>query len=228
MTTHADLRQMEERIAARKARARELAAGARDVLEMVAGTDETLRRQAAHGRAEIEKQGGFLRLPEIDPAGPSPLGNVSAIDAVTRSGLYYSPWDGLIALGVARTARNRRCLVGLPASGLLAGAPDRAVNAALFSPGGEPLATTGRAPPDAHARNRERLAEARRTGRPVYDAFAQLDGEPVAAAYVPLTDRGRPWSDCSACSGAAPRPTRPSRRSSARCCSRRSRRCCSW
>jgi hypothetical protein len=126
--TLADLGGMRERILSGKARARGLASRTRDTLEIVYPSgDEALSHLVHRSRAEIEAQSGFLRLPELDPPGPSPIGNVSLVDTVSRSGLYYSPWDGLMALGIARTAGRRRYLVGLRAHALLGAAPSRDV-----------------------------------------------------------------------------------------------------
>ncbi|MHC4223737.1 MAG: sugar-binding protein, partial [Planctomycetota bacterium] len=189
--TLADLGGMRERIQSGKARARGLASRTRDTLEIVYPSgDEALSHLVRRSRAEIEAQSGFLRLPELDSPGPSPIGNVSLVDAISRSGLYYSAWDGLMALGIARTAGRRRYLVGLRAHALLGPAPSRDVSVMLYGPEGEPLAATGGLP----ARMVERLAHPdllERTDGPHYDAEADRRGEPFAAAHTLLKDRGR-------------------------------------
>ncbi|MHC4550519.1 MAG: sigma 54-interacting transcriptional regulator [Planctomycetota bacterium] len=195
--TRTDLRDLRERLAAAKARARELAVNTRDTLELLPENDvAVLRRQMDRSRQEIEAQGAFLRLPDLEAAGPSPLGNVSFFDAVTRSGLYYSPWDGLVALGLARTARESRCLVGLPAAGLLGAAPREEVAFVLYGPAGDPLAATGGktqalGTASALGRSRVRLDRLTRSVQPLYEGRAKLMGEEMAAAHALIKDGGR-------------------------------------
>jgi DNA-binding NtrC family response regulator/HAMP domain-containing protein len=195
-TTLTDLHHMGERLAAAKSRARELAASARDTLELVPPNEpEVLRQHMDRSRAEIEAQGAFLHLPDLDAEGPSGLGNVSFFDALSRPGLYYSPWDGLVALGLARTAAQSRCLVGLPAPRLL-GAPQDEVTAVLCGPRGDPLAATGGVVREletaaALRRHRERLDRLTRTGEPLYEARTTLQGQEVATAHALLKDGGK-------------------------------------
>ncbi|MHC4959654.1 MAG: sigma 54-interacting transcriptional regulator [Planctomycetota bacterium] len=139
--TRADLRATLDRISGAKARARGMASLARDRLELgrQRGGNALLQRS----RDEIETQQGFLRAPGLDPSGPSALGNTTFVDSLARSGLYYSPWDGLLAVGVARASEQRRYFVGLRAAALLGegGAP-----AVLYAPAGVPLWSRGTPP----------------------------------------------------------------------------------
>jgi DNA-binding NtrC family response regulator/HAMP domain-containing protein len=192
-TTLTDLHHTVERLAAAESRAREMAASVRDTLELVpANEPEALRQHMDRSRTEIEAQGAFLHLPDVDAAGLSGLGNVSFFDGLSRPGLYYSPWDGLVALGLARTAAQRRCLVGLPAPKLL-GAPREGVTAVLYGPRGDPLAATGGNVQEletaaALRRQRERLDLLRRTGEPLYEARTSLEGLEVATSHALLKD----------------------------------------
>jgi len=192
-TTLTDLHHTVERLAAAESRAREMAASVRDTLELVpANEPEVLRQHMDRSRTEIEAQGAFLHLPDLDTAGLSGLGNVSFFDGLSRPGLYYSPWDGLVALGLARTAAQRRCLVGLPAPKLL-GAPRDDVTAVLYGPRGDPLAATGGVVQEletaaALRRQRERLDLLRRTGEPLYEARTSLGGREVATSHALLKD----------------------------------------
>ena len=190
------LRSAGNRIAARKARATDLALAARDILELVPmGQTDTLERHVSHTHEEIAAKGAFLRLPELDPTGPSPLGNAAFFDRLARPGLYWSAWDGLVAVGFARTADQHRCIVGLPAKELVADAPPGAT-VVLTSPEGDLLAASGTAPaelrsPAARERNRARFEEALRLGRPAYDARAALGGGRAAACTL-LRESGQP------------------------------------
>jgi len=166
--TMADLRGLDDRISAASGRARSLASLARDRVEMVVSRgDAAIADAALRSRSEIEGRGAFLRMPGVDRAGPSPLGNVSLIDAVARSGLYYSPWDGLVALGVARAPQRRRYLVGLRAPALAAGPADANLAIVLYAPDGTPLATSGNISPVRRGDLRERLE---RSAGPLYVA----------------------------------------------------------
>jgi len=195
-TTLTDLHHLGERLVAAKSRARELAASARDTLELVPPNEpEVLRQHVDRSRAEIEAQGAFLHLPDLDTEGRSRLGNVSFFDALSRPGLYYSPWDGLVALGLARTAAQSRCLVGLPAPRLL-GPPQDEVTAVLYGPRGEPLAATGGVVGELETaaaldRQRERLDRLTRTGEALYEAHTPLQGQEVATAHALLEDGGK-------------------------------------
>jgi DNA-binding NtrC family response regulator/HAMP domain-containing protein len=195
--TLAALEKAEERIAARKAYARDLALEAADLLELVpAGEAETMQRHVRHSREDIEAKGAFLRLPELDVAGPSPLGNISFFDALARPGLYWSPSDGLVAVGVERTSSQHRCIVGLPAGQLVTDAPP-GVTVVISSPAGDALAasggrTTRLRDAAARQRGRSRYEEALRIGRPVYEPAATFLDERVAAAHSVLREEGRP------------------------------------
>ncbi|MHC5041654.1 MAG: sigma 54-interacting transcriptional regulator [Planctomycetota bacterium] len=195
-TTLTDLHHTAERLVAAKSRARELAASVRDTLELVPPNNPgVLRQHLDRSRAEIEAQGAFLHLPDLDAEGRSGLGNVSFFDALSRPGLYYSPWDGLVALGLARTTAQRRCLVGLPAPKLL-GAPQDGLTTVLYGPRGDPLAASGGVSREletaaALARHRERLDRLTRTGEALYEAHTTLNGQEVATAHALLQDGGK-------------------------------------
>jgi len=191
------LESADDRVAAGKARARDLAfTTARDLSLVPPEQAETVARHVALSRDKVEAQGGFLRLPELDPEGPSPLGSTFFFDRLAGPGLYWSPWDGLVAVGFARTPDQRRCIVGLPARELVADAP-KGSTIVVFSPDGEPLASSAPLPEElrlagARERGRARFGEATRLGRPLYEARAAFPGEPVAAAYALLREAGQP------------------------------------
>ncbi len=196
--TRADLRTVIERVEAAKARARDLAYGARDTLDLVAAQEapqpERLVPLLARVRADIEAQGGFLRVPGLDAALPAPLGNASFIDSTQRSGLYYSPWDGLLAVGLARTSRRHACIVGLRAPALAGARGD--VDLVLFGPGGEPQAAPRGLPPalesrGARAAHGDLVRRIEKQGSASYVARAALRGHSVAAAHALLRDGGR-------------------------------------
>ncbi len=186
-----------DRVAAGKARARDLAfTTARDLSLVPPEQADTVARHVALSREKVEAQGGFLRLPELDPKGPSPLGSTFFFDRLAGPGLYWSPWDGLVAVGFARTPDQRRCIVGLPARELVADAP-KGSTIVVFSPEGEPMASSAPVPEElrragARERGRARFGEATRLGRPLYEARAAFPGEPVAAAYTLLREAGQP------------------------------------
>jgi len=187
--TLADLARLRQRVATGRSRARELAVATRDALELVpAHEPDVFARHVGRSREELGAQGAFLRMPLADPPGSTGLLNPSFFDAVAGSGLHYSPWDGLTAVGVARTSAQHRCVVGLPASALLGAAPPADVAFALFGPGGEPLETAGGAPVGPA---RGRVARLTRTGRPLYEPRAALGGGLHAAAFAPLEEDGR-------------------------------------
>jgi len=183
------------RIAAAKAHARDLAfTTARDLLGPLNPAD--LLRRAVHSREKVEAQGAFLRLPDFDAPASSPLGRASFFDALSGPGLYWSAWDGLVAVGFARTSDQRRCIVGFPAPQLVTDAPE-GTTVVLFSAAGEPLASSSGLSEElrtgtARERNRARFDEASRVGRPVYEPRTALLGTPVAAAHAVLQEGGQP------------------------------------
>ncbi len=195
--TLADLRTILERIQRAPAQARALAARARDMLEISgeAGTPahEHLLRSV---RGEIEAAGAFLRIPDVDASSPSRLGNASFFDALSRPGLYYSPWDGLVAFGLERAPRFRRYVVGLPPASIIGDSPSPEVSLVLYGPDGEAMATSGDLGPDFAAT--ELLGGAgRRRGAlmrledPLYEERTLLRDEAVACAHDLVRDRGR-------------------------------------
>ena len=184
--TVADLAAALTRLRAAPAQARELATGARDALELALPAGESAVRHLLRRTADdLRARGAFLRVPDLAEAEPSPLGNTSYVDTIGRSGLYYSPWDGLFALGVARTGLQRRYLVGLPAAALLAERPDASSGLALFGPRGEPLAAAGPGPAVRRgALDDARLDSLAQTARPLYEARAAEGPGAWASAWT--------------------------------------------
>jgi DNA-binding NtrC family response regulator/HAMP domain-containing protein len=195
--TLADLRAVLERIERAPAQARSLAARARDTLE-IAGAPGTpahahlLRRV----RAEVEQAGAFLRLPHADATQPSPLGNAGFFDALARPGLYYSPWDGLVAVGIERGPAFRRYLVGIPSAALIGESPSPEVSIVLYGPDGEPVAGSGDVAEGEIAGGLREEAQRRRVAlkradEPLYEPRVPFAGAPEAAAHELLRERGR-------------------------------------
>ncbi|HEX5137318.1 MAG TPA: sugar-binding protein, partial [Planctomycetota bacterium] len=187
-----------DRISAAKAKARDLAFNAaRDLLSPAYAADpEAFERRALFNREKIEAQGAFLRLPELDAHRPTRLGRAAFFDTLSGPGLYWTPWDGLVAIGFARTADQRRCVVGLPAARLVADVPP-GTTVVLSSPAGETLASTGPVPdqllgPSGRERGRALFEETLRLGRPVYEPRAAAGGEPVAAAHALVLEGSTP------------------------------------
>jgi diguanylate cyclase (GGDEF)-like protein len=196
-TTLSDLDGVRERIRHARAEVGGLAARIRDTLEFVRPQGaEALSHQLRRAREEASSEGAFLRVPELGTDAPSPVANARLVDAITRPGLYYSPWDGLLAVGVAGTADRYRCLVGLRNAAILGSPPPQDVEAVLFGPSGEALASTRGVPEDlrsarAWAGTRELLRRLGRDAAPAFEARAVLRGEPVALACQRLVDGGR-------------------------------------
>jgi len=184
------LRTVMERVAVSKARARDLASRSRDWIDRAPAPDAASLSQLVRGqRASLEADGAFLRLPGIDPSVASPLGNVSFFDPIVRSGLYFSPWDGVVAVGVARLKDARPCIVGLRPPAVLGAAP-RECTALLFGPAGEPVAASpDEFPPafasaEARAEARRRVAAIESLAAPLYEPdLAAGGGARVAAAW---------------------------------------------
>jgi len=194
--TLAELRGVAERISGARARARALASRVRDTLDLVAPQgEEALSHQVRRVREEIAAQGAFLRLPEEVPTAPSPLGNTAYVDTITRAGLYYSPWDGLIALGLARGINQQRTLVGLRNEALLGAPPTADIELLLYGPDGEPLAATHGIPdalrgPAARGRVRAVGGEIDAETHAVYEARTSLRGQTAASAHAPIEEEG--------------------------------------
>ncbi|MGQ0613544.1 MAG: sigma 54-interacting transcriptional regulator [Planctomycetaceae bacterium] len=195
--TLADLRTILERIQRAPAQARALAARARDMLEIAgeAGTPahEHLLRSV---RGEIEAAGAFLRIPDVDASSPSRLGNASFFDALSRPGLYYSPWDGLVAFGLERAPRFRRYIVGLPSASIIGESPSPDVSLVLFGPDGEALAASGDLGPEFAAGEllggaTQRRGTLMRLENALYEERTRLRDETVACAHDLVRDRGR-------------------------------------
>ncbi|MFQ5845923.1 MAG: hypothetical protein ACE5JG_13145, partial [Planctomycetota bacterium] len=136
-TTLAELRAVRERLLASPSRARALAARARDLLNLPASSDSaTLGRLAATLRADLRRaDGAFLLLPDAETTAPSPVGNLDFFDSLLRAGLYFSPWDAVVAVGIARGPQGR-CLVGIPAGALIGGRAQPESRIVLFGPDG--------------------------------------------------------------------------------------------
>ncbi len=194
--TLSELRGIVERISGARARARALASRVRDTLDLVAPQgEEALSHQVRRVREEIAAQGAFLRLPEEVPTAPSPLGNTAYLDTISRAGLYFSPWDGLIALGLARGADQKRTMVGLRNEALLGAPPAADVELLLYGPDGEPLAATHGIPDalrgtEARARVRAVGGEMDAETHAVYEARTSLRGQTAASAHAPIEEEG--------------------------------------
>jgi len=228
--TRTDLRTVLERIDAAQARARDLAYGARDTLELVASggapAPDRLAPLLARVRQEIEAEGGFLRTPGLDRPAPATLGNASFVDTVRRSGLYYSPWDGLMALGLARTAQRHACVVrrrwptpGARSTWCCSGRTD------------PPRRRRAACRPDWRrarpARSTRRSWRGSRRAAAPPTGPARRSGERASPPRTPCCATASGSSASSGSTGHAPRPRRPRRRSSVPSSCRRSPRCCS-
>ena len=190
--TLAHLRTAAERVAAAPSRARALAARANDLLRLSdAGRDEIFHRLLETVRADLQRSdGAFLLLPDGDAARPSPIGNVDFFDSLTRSGLYFSPWDGLVAVGITRNERHGRVLVGLPGAALLAArAPDDFLM--LFGPSGRRIAAAGAVPPQVQENAPPHIQDGLAAGAAAYEPRAAATGA-HAAGYEVLRDGARP------------------------------------
>ncbi len=174
-------------------RAHALAVRARDTLEIAARDPRAQLSSLLHAVSQdLTASGAFLRVPELDSQ-ESPLKNLAALEAMPRSGLYYSPWDGLLAVGVARGRGGRRYIVGIPSAGLLSDSTDALV---LLGPDGTPVATAGETDAllDSRAgyQDLKRIAGHLAESEGTFYAPVQAVGKKrFTAAFVNLRDSGR-------------------------------------
>jgi len=173
--TRTELTAARQRLFTVRDRAHALAVRARDTLEIAARDPRAqLASLLTAVRQDLAAGGAFLRVPELDPR-ESPLRNLAALEAIPASGLYYSPWDGLLAVGVAHGRGARRYIVAIQSEGLLDGATDPLV---LLGPGGTPIAAT-------------REAEALLDSRAGYADLKRIAGhlaESEGTFYAPVQD----------------------------------------
>ncbi len=183
-----------QHIQAQLASVRELAVATRDSLELLVrsgerDTDRWIERQ----RVALAGGQAFLRTLGLTRNAEPELQNRAFLGAVRRSGLYYSAWDGLMAIGLAPGSKDRVCTVGLRSDALLP-PPTKTTRTILFAPTGEPLA--GAVPnalrtPQAVAELETRARAMRRQGVAPYDARTWLDGKPVSLALELVRDGDR-------------------------------------
>lgn len=186
--TEIDLLRLAERVEAWRARAGAEAVRLRDTVEPIRMTGGTalaalLSRHASAARAE----GMEIRIPGFEWDEPARFLNRNLIDATRSTGLTYSPWDGLLAMGVARAPGRRRYLVAAPPATLLGKAPSDGVIAALYTPGGVPMASTGPMPPRIPAL----ATELGKDETSHYEAQSTLAGAWYSSAHFPLRSGGR-------------------------------------
>ncbi|MHC4955290.1 MAG: sigma 54-interacting transcriptional regulator [Planctomycetota bacterium] len=196
--TAADQRSVRERVLRWRARVSERAALLRDSVEPVrprggAPLAALVKRQRENAHAE----GLRIRLPGIDPPASTEFANTNAIDATRYSGLVSSPWDGVMALGVARAPGRRRYLVAAPSGVLLGQAPSPDVVGILYARDGSLLATTRGNPielntPERRAAMAALAEDLRQGGRDVYRPATRLFGERWAASFALLAEGGEP------------------------------------
>ncbi|MHC4940989.1 MAG: sigma 54-interacting transcriptional regulator [Planctomycetota bacterium] len=196
-TTEADLLGLSERVLGWRARVWAAAGRLRDTLEPVRTQGgPALASLLDQQRRARYSEGLLLRVPGLDPADGSRFANRNLIDATRGSGLSYSPWDGLMAIGVARAPGRRRYLVAAPAEVMLGGAPTEDVVGIIYAPDGTPLASTKGDPGSLNTPGRRRdvarLAdELERGERSTYSADSPLFGQSWASAHQLLREGGR-------------------------------------
>ncbi|MEM8882947.1 MAG: sigma 54-interacting transcriptional regulator [Planctomycetota bacterium] len=195
--TRASVRSLGERIQGWRARVGASAGRLRDAIEPVRtrggpALQSLLERERRDARAE----GLQLRVPGLEAELEDRFLNRNLVDATRGSGLVYSPWDGLQAVGVARAPGRRRYFVAAPSDVLLGDAPSPDVIGVLYAPDGAPLASTRgtQAGLDTPARRAEVAtvaAEFARGDALRYEPDVPLFGARWAAALTPLRQGGR-------------------------------------
>ncbi|MDH3590829.1 MAG: sigma 54-interacting transcriptional regulator [Planctomycetota bacterium] len=195
--TRAALRATIVHVDRQKDAAREMAFSARDSLELLlrAGERDAGPWLREH-RETLAARGAFLRTLGVAGDTDPSLHNVAFLDTIRRSGLYYSPWDGLLALGLARGTRERVCMVGVPSSHLLPEDRSDASRVVLFGPSGQPVAGSRGVPRslrrhDGVTESAARVARLRRLGGPAYESSLVVDGRVTSAAFRLVRDGDR-------------------------------------
>jgi len=197
-------RGLRERVLRWRARVGERATLLRDTVEPVrlrggAPLATLLRRQRESARSE----GLRLRIPGLafepdsESVDDAPFANANIIDATRYSGILESPWDGVMAIGVARAPGRRRYLVAAPAPVLLGRATSPDVVSVLYGTGGSALASTRGNPIELNTTARRASIalieeELRQSGEDHYEPVTHLLGERWAASFSLLNDAGKP------------------------------------
>jgi len=148
-------------------------------------------------RESADAEGLRMRIPGLDPALQAPFANANIVDATRYSGLLESPWDGVMAVGVARAPGRRRYLVAAPASVLLGEAPSSDVVEVLFGSDGTALATTrGDSKRLNTTKRRSHIAaiaeQMRQSGEDQYEPVTDLLGQRYAVSFSLLSEAGKP------------------------------------
>jgi len=196
--TRSAQRGLQERVLRWRARVGERAALLRDTVEPVrprggAPLATLVERQRKSARSE----GLRLRIPGLGFTDDEPFANANIIDATRHSGILASPWDGVMAVGVARAPGRRRYLVAAPATVLLGQARSPDVVEALYATNGSALAVTRGNPIELNTTaRRESVAriveELRHSGEDHYQPVTILRGQRWAASYSLLSEAGKP------------------------------------
>ncbi|MHC4409248.1 MAG: HAMP domain-containing protein, partial [Planctomycetota bacterium] len=196
-TTEADLLGMSERVLGWRARVWAAAGRLRDTLEPVRTQGgPALAALLDQQRRASHSEGLLLRVPGLEEQGAHPFRNRNLIDATRGSGLSYSPWDGLMAIGVARAPGRRRYLVAAPAEAMLGGARSNEVVGIIYALDGTPLAstrgeTTALNTPARRADLARLVDELERGENQSYRADSALYAQSWASAHQLLREGGR-------------------------------------